>query len=271
MHKFEIPIEKATQGKELQDCLFLGIKSCREYIEKFDEEKLDKILRLNNLPCKSKYNDAFSLETQRKVFETQFPKLDYTCFALYIAIFGMKENHDLFSEEELLAKEPTIFDVASKLSSKSPFSSRAEMVCEYSKMLDMLPGDEAKILKAIYIEGQTVKEIGARYNIKAGTLDAKRRRALHRLSISLWITEKIRPIHDKTHQIEKKNVGELHLPLPVIHCLMRGGIETIGELIILSEADLLKVRGLGPVMLDCIQEELERCGLSLQGNNSPQR
>lgn len=60
-----------------------------------------------------------------------------------------------------------------------------------------------------------------------------------------------------------KPVRELELSIRSENCLLRGGIHTIGDLIIKSKDDLLKIRNLGKISLREIEEKLAKYGLML--------
>lgn len=63
----------------------------------------------------------------------------------------------------------------------------------------------------------------------------------------------------------RRPIRELELSVRSENCLMRGGVQCIGELVTLSRADLLKIRNLGKVSLKEIEEKLTKFSLSLSG------
>lgn len=64
--------------------------------------------------------------------------------------------------------------------------------------------------------------------------------------------------------ISKLPVHELELSIRSENCLLRGGIQIIGELVQKSRDDLLKIRNLGKISLTEIEERLEGRGLKLR-------
>ena len=59
-------------------------------------------------------------------------------------------------------------------------------------------------------------------------------------------------------------VRDLELSIRSENCLLRGGIQTIGDLLQKSREDLLKIRNLGKISLNEIWEKLESAGLKLR-------
>ena len=65
------------------------------------------------------------------------------------------------------------------------------------------------------------------------------------------------------------SIHELELSIRSENCLLRGGIQTIGELLQKSRDDLLKIRNLGRKSLNEIEEKIASCGYSLRPNSAP--
>ncbi len=63
---------------------------------------------------------------------------------------------------------------------------------------------------------------------------------------------------------EQMSIDDLELSVRSSNCLRRAGINTVGELVRKSEADMLKVRNLGKKSLQEIKEKLAGLGLSLR-------
>ena len=59
-------------------------------------------------------------------------------------------------------------------------------------------------------------------------------------------------------------VRELELSIRSENCLLRGGIQTIGDLLQRSRDDLLKIRNLGKISLTEIEEKVAKAGLTLR-------
>ncbi|MEJ5186328.1 MAG: DNA-directed RNA polymerase subunit alpha [Candidatus Geothermincolales bacterium] len=63
-------------------------------------------------------------------------------------------------------------------------------------------------------------------------------------------------------------IEELELPVRVLNCLHRGGINTIGQLIEKTEEDLLALRSFGARSIEDVKEKLAKVGLSLRSKES---
>jgi DNA-directed RNA polymerase subunit alpha len=59
-------------------------------------------------------------------------------------------------------------------------------------------------------------------------------------------------------------IEDLELPVRVLNCLHRGGINTVGQLIERTEEDLLALRSFGAKSIEDVKEKLEKRGLSLR-------
>ena len=59
-------------------------------------------------------------------------------------------------------------------------------------------------------------------------------------------------------------VRDLELSIRSENCLLRGGVQTIGDLLLKSREDLLKIRNLGKISLKEIEAKLESAGLKLR-------
>ena len=64
-------------------------------------------------------------------------------------------------------------------------------------------------------------------------------------------------------ELFNRSIHELELSIRSENCLLRGGIQTIGELLQKSRDDLLKIRNLGRKSLTEIDEKLAACGYAL--------
>ncbi len=60
------------------------------------------------------------------------------------------------------------------------------------------------------------------------------------------------------------SIEDLELPVRVLNCLHRGGINTVGQLIEKNEDDLLALRSFGARSIEDVKEKLEKRGLSLR-------
>ncbi len=60
------------------------------------------------------------------------------------------------------------------------------------------------------------------------------------------------------------SIEDLELPVRVLNCLHRGGINTVGQLIEKTEDDLLALRSFGARSIEDVKEKLEKRGLNLR-------
>ena len=64
-----------------------------------------------------------------------------------------------------------------------------------------------------------------------------------------------------------KTIEEMEFSIRSYNCLKRAGIQNVGDLIKLSEDDMLKIKNLGRKSLDEIKEKLAELGLSLRNKD----
>jgi len=69
---------------------------------------------------------------------------------------------------------------------------------------------------------------------------------------------------DNKEKVLEMTIEELDLSVRSYNCLKRAGINTVQELIMKTEEDMMKVRNLGRKSLEEVQEKLEELGLSLR-------
>lgn len=62
----------------------------------------------------------------------------------------------------------------------------------------------------------------------------------------------------------EQSIEELELPVRVLNCLHRGGINTVGQLVEKTEEDLLALRSFGARSIEDVKEKLAKEGLSLR-------
>lgn len=62
-------------------------------------------------------------------------------------------------------------------------------------------------------------------------------------------------------------IKDLELSIRSENCLLRGGVQTIGDLVTRGRTELLKIRNLGKISLREIEEKLEKFGLGLEDGN----
>ena len=69
---------------------------------------------------------------------------------------------------------------------------------------------------------------------------------------------------DKKEKVLEMTIEELDLSVRSYNCLKRAGINTVQELTLKTEEDMMKVRNLGRKSLEEVQEKLEELGLGLR-------
>ena len=72
---------------------------------------------------------------------------------------------------------------------------------------------------------------------------------------------------DKKEKILEMSIEELDLSVRSYNCLKRAGINTVEELVMRSEGDMMKVRNLGRKSLEEVVQKLAGLGLSLRLND----
>lgn len=91
------------------------------------------------------------------------------------------------------------------------------------------------------------------------------------LKLFIGLTEKIGDVEIMVEKEEEErdkildmSIEELDLSVRSYNCLKRAGINTVGELIMKTEEDMMKVRNLGKKSLEEVGEKLASLGLSLR-------
>ena len=72
----EIPIDEFFKDDQLYTCLSNGIYSCLDYLKFFEEEYGEDFL-FTSVKMNRKYNDVFSVENRRRVYNKVFPNLHF--------------------------------------------------------------------------------------------------------------------------------------------------------------------------------------------------
>jgi DNA-directed RNA polymerase, alpha subunit/40 kD subunit len=62
-------------------------------------------------------------------------------------------------------------------------------------------------------------------------------------------------------------IEELELGVRSYNCLKREGIQTVGDLVTKTEAELLNIPNFGKKSIDEVKEKLDERGLSLRGED----
>lgn len=91
------------------------------------------------------------------------------------------------------------------------------------------------------------------------------------LNLFITLTEHVNDVEIMVHKEEDKKekmlemtIEELDLSVRSYNCLKRAGINTVQELTMKSEEDMMKVRNLGKKSLEEVQKKLAELGLSLK-------
>jgi DNA-directed RNA polymerase subunit alpha len=91
------------------------------------------------------------------------------------------------------------------------------------------------------------------------------------LKLFIGLTEKISDVEIMVEKEEEErdkildmSIEELDLSVRSYNCLKRAGINTVGELIMKTEEDMMKVRNLGKKSLEEVDEKLSSLGLGLR-------
>ncbi len=74
----------------------------------------------------------------------------------------------------------------------------------------------------------------------------------------------VQPEDDEKEKVMEMTIEELDLSVRSYNCLKRAGINTVEELTLKNEEEMMKVRNLGKKSLEEVQKKLEALGLGLQ-------
>lgn len=174
----EVPIDQVLSGEQLLYCIRKKVYSCKDYLI-FFEAKYGNAFWKPTGGQTLKNGDLFSFDTRRRIFNTQFPTLDFGCFNLYYACAGKKESY---------------VSMACAYHASGTFSSGKEMLDYFRSALCMLTVKEGEILTLKYMHGLPLREISAR------TLSDKPRNARY-LSLG------------RIQQLEQKAICKLQYPV----------------------------------------------------------
>ena len=72
------------------------------------------------------------------------------------------------------------------------------------------------------------------------------------------------PESDNRDKVLEMTIEELDLSVRAFNCLKRAGINTVGELVLKNQEDMMKVRNLGKKSLEEVEQKLEALGLNLK-------
>ncbi|MDO4568295.1 MAG: DNA-directed RNA polymerase subunit alpha [Clostridia bacterium] len=74
----------------------------------------------------------------------------------------------------------------------------------------------------------------------------------------------IEPVENENAKVLEMTIDELDLSVRSFNCLKRAGINTVEELILRNEEEMMRVRNLGRKSLEEVQQKLAQLGLSLR-------
>lgn len=293
----DIAIDSVFSGDELLSCLRRGIYSCRDYIDTMEslctEHDKYSYISIFSYPAAP---DLFCRENAESVFHTQFPRLDFTCFNLYIPVYTTS-NSNLFKEDELeeLGHRPSLYEAATAMNAYSRFGSRDEMRQAYAELIETLPPKQRTVIQARHFQQQTYRAIGDSLGLTVERIRQIHMSALRKLRHPAR-GRRIAPLHPSDAAAERAreekiaarekaleeyieatqkdldvNLAASQIPITDLefsarayHCLgRRPDIKTLGDLASLTRSELLSIRNLGRRCADEIQARLQEYGLDL--------
>lgn len=77
------------------------------------------------------------------------------------------------------------------------------------------------------------------------------------------IAEKPSEIPAISDEVMKMRIEELDIPTRIVNALANGGVETIGQMVAISRADLMKIKNLGAKSLSVVEEKLREKGVTI--------
>jgi len=120
--------------------------------------------------------------------------------------------------------------------------------------------EAAQIIRAYF--GQVVSDLEQKSNLETGSLHGV---------IPVTNIPPIRILQSGESDWINRPVRDLELSIRSENCLLRGGIHSIGELVLKTREDLLKIRNLGKISLKEIDERLGKAGLKLRDKNNSKK
>ena len=90
------------------------------------------------------------------------------------------------------------------------------------------------------------------------------------LSLFVGLTDQTMPLSssepedDKMEKVMEMTIEDLDLSVRAYNCLKRAGINTVAELVLRNQEDMMKVRNLGKKSLEEVEQKLQALGLGLR-------
>ena len=121
--------------------------------------------------------------------------------------------------------------------------------------------DYDKLTIEVWTDGSTSpKEALA----NAAQLITEHMRLFMDLTVNVVHTEYNEPESDNRDKVLEMTIEELDLSVRAFNCLKRAGINTVGELVLKNQDDMMKVRNLGKKSLEEVEQKLIALGLALK-------
>ena len=93
------------------------------------------------------------------------------------------------------------------------------------------------------------------------------------LNLFVSLTDQVMPVSmvqvedDKKDKVLEMTIEELDLSVRAYNCLKRAGINSVAELVLKNQEDMMKVRNLGRKSLEEVEQKLSALGLGLRPND----
>lgn len=244
-------------------------------IEGVTEDVVDIILNIKDLAIKMQGDDDVIL-TLRSHGEGELTGADISCPAgvqivnpeLHIATLSNSAKIDM----DIYVDRGRGYISAEKNKEKDfpinviPIDSLYSPVKKVNYSYEQMPGQESDELESLTIEVWTNKAINAKEAISLAS-----RVLVEHLNMFIDLTEdaiNIEVMAEKESKEEESTqdmtIEDLDFSVRSYNCLKRAGINTLGELLQKSEADLMKVRNLGRKSLEEVNEKLDTMGYTLR-------
>ena len=111
---------------------------------------------------------------------------------------------------------------------------------------------EAEVLKWRHVDHLTLDETGKIYGVTRERIRQVEKRAIRKIRHSIALYDE----SERIRNLPQNNIDSLLLSVRTSNCLKRGDIRTVTELADLSYEQLTKLRGVGPKVVDEINEKL---------------
>lgn len=159
-------IDLVFQGDALYSCLKQGIYSCRDYINAFHQQFSRSFVSVSGCA-----DPLFRLDNRRKVFDIQFPNLDFGCFHLWLAVFSPKSDAGFF-------------ETWHHLNEINHFGSKEGMFQHFNDVLEaFLNPQEAYVIANRFFEFKTLSKISDEHGRTVERIREIERKALRKMRL----------------------------------------------------------------------------------------